>query len=127
MHYFESKLRDEIRFSTLLFPPVVFARSAACLIAQTYISSNPASGLFLMSPPISNASLPKELLPTDLAEFDFEPKFPVGIMGTPKEMEALRVHHRLGDDPNVDKMDVVNLDGSEALNEIERWLDDVGI
>ncbi|KAF5377560.1 hypothetical protein D9615_005263 [Tricholomella constricta] len=127
MRHFESRLGQEIRLSTMPFPPVIFARSSACLIAQTYISSHPASGLCLISPPLSNASVPKSQLPTDLPEFNFEPKFPIGIVATAKELELFRANHRLGDDPVVDTISVPNVEGSEALVAIDKWLDELGI
>lgn len=122
-----TELRNEIILSTIPFPPIIFARESACLVSQAYISSFPASGLFLISPPASNSLVPKHKLPTNLVEFDFEPKFPIGIMATPKELDFLRIHHRLGDDPRVDTMVVDDTKGSHALAEIEKWLDELGI
>jgi len=127
MGHFESRLRSDIHLAGIPFPPVVFARSSAALIAQAYISSNPASGLLLISPPWSNTSLSKDLLPTALKEFDFEPKFPIGIMGTPKEVEVLQQKSRLGQDPGVDMIQVDDIDSQEAFVRMELWLDDWGI
>ena len=121
-----SELSSVIRLATIPFPPVIFARGFASLIAQFYISSNPASGLFLISPPSSN-SASKGLLPTPLKEFDFEPKFPISIMATRKDMDVLRTESRLGGDLGVDKIEVENLEGQEALMAIENWLDELGI
>ncbi|GLB36306.1 hypothetical protein LshimejAT787_0305940 [Lyophyllum shimeji] len=127
MRNFETSLRQEIRLSTIPFPPIIFARSLACLIAQTYISSHPASGLFMISPPVSNSSVSKLQLPTDLPEFDFEPEFPVAIMATAQEMELLRARHRLGRDPGVDLITVPDVEGPQALAAIEKWLDELGV
>jgi hypothetical protein len=104
---------------------VIFARSSASLIAQTYISSNPASGLFLISPPPSN-SVSKIILPTPLKEYDFEPKFPMAVMASRQEMELYK-ESRLGRDPGVDKIEVENVEGQEAFVAIEQWLDELGI
>ncbi|KAF8078457.1 hypothetical protein FPV67DRAFT_1465345 [Lyophyllum atratum] len=127
MRHFESDLRQQIRLSTMPFPPIIFARSLACLIAQTYISSQPASGLFLISPPASNVSVPKSRLPTTLPDYDFEPKFPIGIMAKAEEMKVLQAQHRLGRDPGVDLISVTDVEGSEALAAIEKWLDEQGV
>lgn len=123
---FISELSNVIRLAAIPFPPVIFARKSASLIAQTYISSNPASGLFLISPPPSN-SVSKTLLPTPLQEFDFEPKFPIAIMASREEMNVLKTESRLGADLGVDKIEVDNLEGHDVLVAIEQWLDELGI
>lgn len=115
------------------FPPVVFARSTGCLIAQTYVSSNPASALVLVSPPISNAELDGAkaqdglpVLPTKLAEFDFEPHFPIAVMTTPERLKALK-DNRLIREPEVDQLVVDDLEGQSAFHAIQNWLDKLGI
>lgn len=115
------------------FPPVVFARSAGCLIAQTYISSNPASALVLVSPPVSNAELDGikaqdglPVLPTKLAEFDFEPHFPIAVMATPERLKALKDNHIVRE-PEVDKLVTDDLEGQLAFHTIQNWLDKLGI
>jgi len=105
---------------------VIFARSSACLIAQTYISSNPASGLCLISPPPSNFAS-KAFLPTPLQEFDFEPKFPIAIMASQQEMSLFKKESRLGGDFGVDKIEIENTESQEAFVAIEQWLDELGI
>ena len=70
------ELMSIIRLSTLPFPPVIVARGCTCLIAQTYISSNPASGLVLISPPVSNRELFGTMLPTQLImSLNFQSRF----------------------------------------------------
>ncbi|THU91771.1 hypothetical protein K435DRAFT_758877 [Dendrothele bispora CBS 962.96] len=127
MEVFESELHSIVRTSFIPFPPVFIARGAACLIAQTYISSHPASGLLLISPPPCNASVPEKLLPTSLPEFNFEPKFPICVMSTPEEMRILQDRNRLCKDQGVDKIVVGNVEGQEAFIKIEQWLDEIGI
>lgn len=122
-----TELRGAIRLSAIPFPPVVFAKSSACLIAQTYISSHPACGLVLISPPVSNSSVPETQLPDKLPEFDFEPKFPVAIMASSEEMKTLRQSNRLARDPGVDTITLTGVQGEGACIEIERWLDELGI
>lgn len=109
------------------FPPIIFARSLSCLIAQTYISSHPASGLFLISPPISNASVSKALLPSKLPEFNFEAKFPIAVMETERKMRLFRAQHRFGNDPGIDMVLVPDLEDIHVLKAIEEWLDLVGV
>lgn len=121
------ELKHNIRICSIPFAPVIFARSAGALIAQTYISSNPASGLFLISPPSSNEAVSQTLLPTPLTEFDYEPKFPLAIMGTSKEMETFKRESRLGKDEGVDIITVNDLEGQEAFVKMEQWLDDMGV
>lgn len=118
------------------FAPVIFARGPGALIAQTYISSHPASGLLLVSPPVSNDKLRSSfesqgqtLLPTTLPEFDFEPKFPCAILCTQQEAVDL-AGNRLWKDDNVDKLltqDEQAMDGQEGFVKIEQWLDEVGV
>lgn len=116
------------------FPPVVFARSAGCLIAQTYISSNPATGLFLLSPPSNNTEIESSrsqdglpVLPTRLAEFNFEPFFPIAIMATSERMELLMKSNRLVQASEVNKYAVQDLQDQQAYNDIQNWLDGIGI
>ncbi|KAJ6519518.1 hypothetical protein C8R45DRAFT_951791 [Mycena sanguinolenta] len=109
------------------FPPVLFARSAASLIAQTYVSSYPVAAMMLMGDvPSTNADVPKGLLPTPLAEFNFEPTFPIALLTTPREMDRLRTTNRLAQ-ADVDLLTAEELGSQEALLKIEGWLDDLGI
>jgi len=116
------------------FPPVVFARSAGCLIAQTYISSNPAMGLFLLSPPLNNMEMESSrsqdglpVLPTRLTEFNFEPFFPIAIMATSERMKHLMKSNQLARASAVHKYVVKCLQGQRAYNDVQDWLDDIGI
>ncbi|KAI1784173.1 hypothetical protein LXA43DRAFT_902126 [Ganoderma leucocontextum] len=132
MKHYESELASHIRLLAIPFAPVVVARAAGTLIAQTYISSYPASALLLISPPPSNSALAASdmsLLPTALPEFDFEPRFPVAVLATEQERSVLENQSRLWKDPDVDKLVVRNeaaLTGQEGLIRIEQWLDELG-
>ena len=124
-----TELASHLRFGTVApspFPPIIFSRSHGALITQTYISSHPASGLVLMSPPPSNASAEGSLLPTPLEEFDYEVKFPVAVVGTKGELERIKTVGRLGSDA-VDIIEVESLDGQEAFVKIDTLLDDWGV
>ncbi|TFK41014.1 hypothetical protein BDQ12DRAFT_418811 [Crucibulum laeve] len=127
MQKFEAELKSAINYSMIPFPPVIFARSKACLIAQTYISSHPATGLVLISPPASNADIDERWLPARLPEFDFEPQFPIAVLGTSQETKALQKAHRLCQAQNVDVITVDNVDGKQMFAKIEEWLDELGI
>ncbi|KAG1833972.1 hypothetical protein EV424DRAFT_1468981 [Suillus variegatus] len=125
--HLSEELKVNLRLSGNPFPPVIFARGFASLIAQTYISSNSAQGLFMISPPLSNASLFPSILPTPLGEFDYELKFPVAVMAHPAEMDQLRKYSRLGQNELVDLIEHDNLEGQDAFMKIEQWLDELGI
>ncbi|KDQ56226.1 hypothetical protein JAAARDRAFT_132477 [Jaapia argillacea MUCL 33604] len=123
----QDELRHHIRLTSIPFAPVIVARAAGALIAQTYISSNPATGLVLISPPSSNSALPRSLLPNALEEFNYEAKFPIALVGTMEEVGMLRSSHRLGSDPGVDLIEVDEIDGQQGFSKIEQWLDEIGI
>ena len=126
------ELASHIRLLAIPFAPVIVARAGGTLIAQTYISSHPASALLLISPPPSNSALAtsnSSLLPTPLPEFNFEPRFPVAVMATERERQMLENESRLWQDPNVDKMVIKDddaLTGQEGLVKIEEWLNELG-
>ncbi|ESK98356.1 hypothetical protein Moror_106 [Moniliophthora roreri MCA 2997] len=125
MNHFESELQSAIRLCIIPFAPVIIARGPTCLIAQQYISSHPATGLILISPPPSNTDV--DILPTPLPEFDFEPKFPIAIFATPQELDALKVKNRLVRDGGVDVVAVGDTMGQDAFAKIEKWLDEIGV
>ncbi|KAI0659916.1 hypothetical protein C8Q70DRAFT_982550 [Cubamyces menziesii] len=125
-----TELASHIRMLAIPFAPVIISRAGATLIAQTYISSHPATGLLLISPPPSNASVPQSLLPTPLEEFIFEARFPCAILCAEAEQSRLAAESRLWKDPGVDKIVVQDEDavvGQQGVVQIEQWLDELGI
>lgn len=78
-------LRSLILSTEFPFPPILFAYRLGGLIAQTYVSSFPASALILDDPASyeSLASCPSvaDKLPLPLDDFNFEPKFPLLVIG----------------------------------------------
>ena len=48
-------------------------------------------------------------------------------MASRREMDLLKEESRLGGDPDVDKIEVENVEGHEACVAIEDWLDELGI
>ncbi|KZS96533.1 hypothetical protein SISNIDRAFT_438231 [Sistotremastrum niveocremeum HHB9708] len=128
MSRFEEELGSQIRLADAPWPPVLFARSAGSLIAQTYISSNPSSGLCLISPPFSNADV-QNVRMTTRVDYTFEPKFPIAILDETERLAKLQAHHRLlqSNSPWVSALPVNTLGGQEMVNILERWLDDIGV
>ncbi|KAJ6604333.1 hypothetical protein DFH09DRAFT_1300569 [Mycena vulgaris] len=128
--HFVADLKSQLRLTwqSVSLPPVIFARSSASLIAQAYIGSNPAAAMMLTGNiPSTNADVAKTLLPTPLEEFNFEPKFPIALLTTAREMERLRKTNRLAQAPEVDLLTTHDLESQDALLQIEGWLDDLGI
>ncbi|KZT32092.1 hypothetical protein SISSUDRAFT_994402 [Sistotremastrum suecicum HHB10207 ss-3] len=122
------ELGSQIRLADAPWPPVLFARSAGSLIAQTYISSNPSTGLCLISPPFSNADV-QNVRMTTRVDYTFEPKFPIAILDETERLAKLQAHHRLlqFNSPWVSALPVNTLGGQEMVNILERWLDDIGV
>ncbi|CAK5265284.1 unnamed protein product [Mycena citricolor] len=111
------------------FPPVLYARSAAALIAQAYISSNPVSAMILSGTiPANNAQVSPKLLPTEFPEFNFEPKFPIALLTSKMHLEHLNQNsNRLSQDPNVSLLECEDLESSDAVSKMELWMDELGI
>lgn len=130
MQHFEAELASHVRLAAIPFAPVIIARSAGTLIAQTYISSHPASGLILISPPATNAAVSSSgLLPSPIPEFNFETKFPLTILCAEEEKDRL-AENRLWNDDNVDKLvvkDQAAINGQEGRMKIETWLGEIGV
>lgn len=100
---------------------MLFARSRAAVIAQSYISSHPASAMILMGDiPATNAEI-------GLEEFNFEPRFPIALLTTARKMEQLRETNRLAQDPQVELLTTEDLASTDAFLKITDWLDDLGI
>ncbi|GAA5983171.1 hypothetical protein JCM11641_006834 [Rhodosporidiobolus odoratus] len=113
------------------FPPLLFAHSSASLLAETYVSSNPLSGLCLVSPLSAlqaHAKLPK-LFKSPLAEFNYEPGFPIAVV----QREGVSDQHRL-------LQDFAEEDDEDALakriaaerdvagwDKVQEWMDENGL
>lgn len=119
-------LRFAIRSAMIPFAPVIIARSAGCIIAQTYVFSNPAIGIFLV-PDVSNRAVPTKLLPYTLEEFHFEVTFPIAVMGTHADMDVLKSRGRLWKENAVDLIETSELSDHAFLTKLESWLDNLGV
>lgn len=93
------------------FAPVIIARSAACSIAQAYVSSDPATGLFLVAPDPSKTVNAATL--------------PIAVMATPAEMDVLKRRSCLGKD--VDLIETSELNDRAFLAKLECWLESLGV
>jgi hypothetical protein len=120
-------MASHIRLAAIPFPPVIIARAGTCIIAQSYIESNPAYALALIEPPISNSSCVPELLPTPVDEFTFEPRFPIAIISSSDKVRESRIVVEGEKKGWVDVIKVKNLAGSGALMDIEKWMDSIGV
>ena len=120
-------LSSHVRLAAIPFPPVIIARGGACIVAQSYIESNPASALILIEPPLSNASCAPKLLPTPIDEFTFEPRFSIAILSSSDKIKESRIVREGEKAGWVDVLKVKNLAGSSALMDIEKWMDSIGI
>lgn len=82
-------LASQIRLQAIPFPPVLIAEGEACVLTQGYISDNPASGLVLINPPHvgHTGAQAGSAAPADAGEvrFDYEPHFPILVMGSGPE------------------------------------------
>lgn len=119
------------------FPPVMISSGPASLIAQTYVSSRPLTALQLIDPPINNKYLRKdrpELLPSDLAEFDFEITFPVRVVWSQAELQRQqeksvpwydvhRIEHEREEeaDESLERYTFVTV--AEGAKETQEWLE----
>ncbi|KAH9815521.1 hypothetical protein DFH28DRAFT_1082336 [Melampsora americana] len=96
--------------ATSFFPPLLFSKGRLeCLLAQTYVSSNPLSGLVLISPP-----------PKDSTSFDFEPRFPTLIMSTVSKTSKNAVDHLMINEGDS------NMTDQTTFDKVKEWMDNNG-
>jgi hypothetical protein len=124
------------------FPPVLITKGPAALIAQTYVSSRPLTALQLIDPPITNNYLRNDrpdLLPTELAEFDFEATFPVRVVWSQDELQRQqqesvpwydvhRIEHEREEDADESLERYVFVTEEEGAKHTQEWLEEeVGV
>lgn len=85
----------------------------------------------MLNPIPMTSDIPARLLPTELAEFNYEPRFPICIVVDSAEAETTqRERNRLlhaGNDADVELVRVHGASSPDALERLERWLDELGI
>lgn len=130
-------LKDILGRSGSPYPPLLIASHHATLLAQTYVSSHPLTALLLSSPthpPRAYLESP-HLFSTDLAVFDYEPRFPIGIhpvLARQGEAEEERLLAEVGerDEDGAEDSLVSRLKGgkdAEGWVDAMEWMDDNGI
>ncbi len=94
-----SLLCSQIRLLAMPFPPILVASGQSCLLTQTYIGDNPASGLVMLDPPPD--SDPREVNEKqeqgwEWPKFNYEPRFPILVVSEEGRMGDLREGSRVG-------------------------------
>ncbi|GAA5928776.1 uncharacterized protein JCM15063_003964 [Sporobolomyces koalae] len=123
-----SLLRDPATSSP--FPPLVFASSTASILAETYVSSHPLSGLVLDQPvpaPLARTRIPRAF-PTDVDEFDYEPFFPVAVISRDGQDSLHRLVTDFGgpDEDSLVRTIVAERD-EHGWQQIMEWMDEHGL
>lgn len=142
------ELKSLLVESSAAFPPLLISSSLSTLLAETYVSSNPLSGLLLHTPPTPTlfASLPTrlpDLFKTRLTPFDYEPRFSIAVMhddtltgveggeGQGKQVEKGRLEQGFVDAVEGDgDGDVTVLKGGldeKGWEKVMEWMDDNGM
>ena len=122
------------------FPPVLISRGwLSGLVAQEYASSHSLSALCLLDPAISSAQAHAEhtdILPTEVEEPNFEPRFPLRVVWSAAEIEAQkkqgvswmevhRIEHELEEESGESLDRVVWSDPDEqGPKDMQQWLED---
>jgi hypothetical protein len=126
-----SLLRDPSTSSP--FPPLLFASSISTLLAETYVSSHPLSGLVLHSPlpaPLAHSKFP-QAFKTKLDEFDYEPFFPVAVVeGKGKGETQCRLVKEFVEEEDEEDGLVRRLVGDRdeaGWNKVMEWMDENGL
>ncbi|KAG9314501.1 hypothetical protein JVU11DRAFT_5298 [Chiua virens] len=68
-----------------------------------------------------------DMLPTPLSEFNYELHFPIALMATSDSMATVKTQRRFTHSRWVDLIEVENLESDQAIKEVERWVDELGI
>ncbi|KAI5474619.1 hypothetical protein MNV49_002730 [Pseudohyphozyma bogoriensis] len=123
----ESELVKELAHSP--FPPLLFSSHLSTLIAQTYVSSHPLSGLVLHSAvaPTKAHDFAPSVLPTALEEFTYEPNFAIGIMErSEEELEGAaggRLLEEFGGDEDGEVQTIVGGKDKVGWKHVVEWME----
>ena len=89
-------LATQIRLLAIPFPPVIVASGLSCLLTQSYIEDNPASGLVLVNPPLdADLRSGKYKMDWEWPKFGYEPQFPIVVMADKETMTGLKEGSRV--------------------------------
>ena len=115
------------------FPPLLCAYGLSTLLAEQYVSSHPLTGLLLVDPPLT-LSAARRLAPSlkldDVADFDYEPNFPLAILTSrlrAKELEAHRLRREYSDEVNLLVTNSDDVFSEDAFNRVRDWMDSNGL
>ena len=89
------ELSSELSKAGSPFPPLLCAAGLDTLLAQTYVSSHPLSGLLLVNPPLTIKEAHDQkpgLVDPSTPEFDYEPFFPIALLTSRARAEVLEKH-----------------------------------
>jgi hypothetical protein len=119
------------------FAPIIIAAESSTLLSQSYISSHPASGLVLISPPHSATiatSFKSDNEP--LPELTYEPHFPVLVVASDTQATEVQQQNRLVRDyanrgvgrggKGVSFETAPDVYSEQSRMAIERWMDRCG-
>lgn len=121
------------------FPPLMIAKGLDTLIAESYISSHPLSGLVLLNPPLTPAHARGQCpdqLPTSMEPFNYEIRSPCKVAWSQDEVQKLAFWdvHRI-EEAREDEADEaldrfvwdLNSDADEhdaAAYQVRKWAED---
>ncbi len=130
------ELAHQIRLMAIPFAPIIIAAEFSTLLSQSYISSHPASGLVLISPPHSATIATANSLDEPLPELTYEPHFPVLVVASDVQAKEVQAQNRLVGDyadrgvgrggKGVSFEKVPNVYSEQSRMAIERWMDSCG-
>jgi len=115
----ETEMVRELKKAEMGFPPLLFSSHLSTLVARTYVSSHPLSGLLLHSPSIPSTVTSEHpgIFKTGLEEFTFEPNFPIGVM------EDLQKEGEGDDEGEGPEMLVGEIGTEEGWKKVLEWMD----
>lgn len=102
----------------------MIAHGLDTLVAETYISSHPLSGLVLLSPPTADQ------LPSPPPSFNWEPMLPVAIFEESHRRRQTAEHRLLRDWKQYVDLEEVPSGGmaaEETAEQVLRWMDANGL
>ena len=90
-----SRLANQSRLLAIPFPPIIVSSGTTCLLTQSYVSDNPASGLVLVNPPPDSDMRQRGDKVWEWPQFNYEPRFPILVVAEEEGMDRMRQGSRL--------------------------------